>query len=93
MSSLIKSFELLFSNIKNNIEYNEDDLTHFQDFIIKKIPETENIFKLFEKNDFVNFIKLASIITYKDNDLIYKQDEINLNYIFIIHGDINFFFL
>ena len=91
MSSLIKSFELLFSNIKNNIEYNVDDLTQFEDFIIKKFSETENIFKLFEKNDFVNFIKLASIINYKDNDLIYKQDEINLNYIFIIHGDINFF--
>ena len=52
MSSLIKSFELLFSNIKNNIEYNVDDLTHFEDFIIKKFSETENIFKLFEKNDF-----------------------------------------
>ena len=91
MSSLIKSFELLFSNIKNNIEYNENDLNNFQDFIVKKISETENIFKLFEKNDFINFIKLSSIITYKDNDLIYKKDEINLNYIFIIHGDINFF--
>ena len=91
MSSLIKSFKLLFSNIKNNIEYNENDLNNFQDFIVKKISETENIFKIFENNDFINFIKLSSIITYKDNDLIYKKDEINLNYIFIIHGDINFF--
>ena len=61
MSSLIKFNELLFSNIKNKIEYNENDLNNFQDFIIKKIFETENIFKLFEKNDFINFNKLSTI--------------------------------
>ena len=99
--SLIKE---LWTQIKTkdiNLDINEDkehnkslstkDFKFISDYLAQKFIEVNNIFSKFNAEDYYTFIENSYFKEYLEKEIIYNKNTKCDSYIFILHGDIDFF--
>ena len=68
-----------------------EDYGMISDYMSQKFPESREIFIKFNSEDFYSFIKKSTFVEYNENDLIYAKHTLCDTYLFILHGDMDFF--
>ena len=68
-----------------------EDFGMISDYMSQKFPESREIFIKFNSEDFYSFIKKSTFVEYNENDLIYAKHTLCDTYLFILHGDMDFF--
>ena len=68
-----------------------EDFRLISDYMTQKFAESREIFTKFNSDDFYSFIEKSTFLEYNENDLIYAKNTLCDTYLFILHGDIDFF--
>ena len=76
---------------KANKELLPEDFRLIADYMVQKFSETREIFSKFNSNDYYSFIEKSTFLEYLENDLIFAKNTLCDSYLFILHGDIDFF--
>ncbi len=74
---------------KNSIT--PEDYRLIFDYMCQKFVETKEIFSKFNAEDFYLFIEDSEFLEYSEKDLIFSKGSPSEDYLFILHGDIDFF--
>ena len=59
--------------------------------MVQKFQEAREIFFKFNAEDYYSFIEESNFVEYGEKDLIFKKNTPCDSYLFILHGDIDFF--
>ena len=99
--SLIKELWSKTKNQETNIDINEDqehnksistsDYKFISDYLTQKFIEVKNIFSKFNAEDYYSFIENSNFKEYLEKEIIYSKNTKCESYLFILHGDIDFF--
>ena len=99
--SLIKELWTQIKTKEINLDTNEDkehnkslstkDFKFISDYLAQKFIEVNNIFSKFNAEDYYTFIKNSYFKEYLEKEIIYNKNTKCDSYIFILHGDIDFF--
>ena len=92
--SSIKDLWQKYSNpdeINQSKSLSPEDYGILSDYMSQKFPESREIFIKFNSEDFYSFIKKSKFVEYNENDLIYAKNSLCDTYLFILHGDMDFF--
>ena len=99
--SLIKELWSKTKNQETNIDINEDqehnksistsDYKFISDYLTQKLIEVKNIFSKFNAEDYYSFIENSNFKEYLEKEIIYSKNTKCESYLFILHGDIDFF--
>ena len=99
--SLIKELWSKTKNQETNIDINEDqehnksistsDYKFISDYLTQKFIEIKNIFSKFNAEDYYSFIENSNFKEYLEKEIIYSKNTKCESYLFILHGDIDFF--
>ena len=99
--SLIKELWTQIKTKEINLDTNEDkehnkslstkDFKFISDYLAQKFIEVNNIFSKFNAEDYYTFIENSFFKEYLEKEIIYNKNTKCDSYIFILHGDIDFF--
>ena len=99
--SLIKELWSKTKNQETNMDINEDqehnksistsDYKFISDYLSQKFIEVKNIFSKFNAEDYYSFIENSNFKEYLEKEIIYSKNTKCESYLFILHGDIDFF--
>ena len=93
----LSSIKDLWQKIKNPNEINankalsQEDYRLIADYMLQKFAETREIFFRFNAEDYYSFIENSTFIEFSENDLMFAKNTLCDAYLFILHGDIDFF--
>ena len=93
----LSSIKELWQKIKNPSEINankalsQEDYRLIADYMLQKFAETREIFSRFNAEDYYSFIENSTFIEFSENDLMFSKNTLCDAYLFILHGDIDFF--
>ena len=93
----LSSIKELWQKIKNPNEINankalsQEDYRLIADYMLQKFAETREIFSRFNAEDYYSFIENSTFIEFSENDLMFAKNTLCDAYLFILHGDIDFF--
>ena len=79
------------NDIKDKKNISHEDFRLIADYMTQKFSETREIFSKLNSNDYYSFIEKSTFLEYSENDLIFAKNSICEVYLFILHGDIDFF--
>ena len=68
-----------------------EDYRLIYDYMCQKFMETKEMFSKFSAEDFFLFIQNSEFLEHSEKDLIFSKNSQCNNYLFILHGDIDFF--
>ena len=68
-----------------------EDYRLVYDYMCQKFMETKEMFSKFSAEDFYLFIQKSEFLEHSEKDLIFSKNSQCDNYLFILHGDIDFF--
>ena len=99
--SLIKELWSKTKNQETLMDINEDhehnksistsDYKFISDYLSQKFIEVKNIFSKFNAEDYYSFIENSNFKEYLEKEIIYSKNTKCESYLFILHGDIDFF--
>ena len=92
--SSIKELWLKIQNpnaINVNKELLPEDFRLIGDYMVQKFNETKEIFSKFNSYDYYSFIEKSTFLEYLENEMIFSKNTLCDSYLFILHGDIDFF--
>ena len=95
----LSSIKDLWQKIKNSNENEKvlnktlspEDFRLISDYMTQKFGEVREIFSKFNSEDYYSFIENSTFIEFSENDLIFAKNTLCDAYLFILHGDIDFF--
>ena len=90
-SNLPKSNEFKFSFNKPRKSLSPENYRMLADYMVQKFQETREIFFKFNAEDYYSFIEESNFVEYGEKDLIFEKNTPCDSYLFILHGDIDFF--
>ena len=80
-----------FSFNKSRKSLSPENYRLIADYMVQKFQETREIFFKFNSEDYYSFIEESNFVEYDEKDLIFKKNTPCDSYLFILHGDIDFF--
>ena len=92
----LSSIKELWQKIQNPNEINmnkellPEDFRLIGDYMVQKFNETKEIFSKFNSNDYYSFIEKSTFLEYLENEWYFPKIQYD-SYLFILHGDIDFF--
>ena len=93
----LSSIKELWLKIQNSNEINvnkellPEDFRLIGDYMVQKFNETREIFSKFNSNDYYSFIEKSTFLEFLENEMIFAKNALCDSYLFILHGDIDFF--
>ena len=86
-----KNNEPKFSFNKPRKSLSPENYRMFADYMIQKFQESREIFAKFNSEDYYSFIEESNFVEYGEKDLMFEKNTPCDKYLFILHGDIDFF--
>ena len=80
---------IIFNN--KNKSLLSKDYKFISDYLSKKFPEVRDIFSKFNSEDYFSFIEHSNFRECSEKEIIYAKNDICDKYLFILHGDIDFY--
>jgi len=83
--------ESKFSLNKPRKSLSPENYRMIADYMVQKFQESREIFFKFNSEDYYSFIEESNFVEYGEKDLIFEKNTPCEHYLFILHGDIDFF--
>ena len=80
-----------FSFNKSRKSLSPENYRLIADYMVQKFQETREIFFKFNSEDYYSFIEESNFVEYNEKDLMFEKNTPCDSYLFILHGDIDFF--
>ena len=80
-----------FSFNKSRKSLTPENYRLIADYMVQKFQETREIFFKFNSEDYYSFIEESNFVEYNEKDLMFEKNTPCDSYLFILHGDIDFF--